>query len=265
MKVSVVIANYNRAEFLWRALACYKKQSFPLEDIEFIYVEDWSDDGSDSLLSTWAQELNITVIRPPYKQPGTWRSEASIINIGLRAAKGEFIIATHPEVMCGRDSIRSMYEHRQENTYHACKIYFLTPEQQEQLPFMKWEEDVLNVRQIPGFYESEPAIKGYNDHYKHINMEAHTRFDSWVFGGMTRKTWQAIGGLTEFDTWGSVDVDFAQRRTILQIPNITEMDEQTMCVHQNHDALSAQHRDIDAVLKSIRIYPTPGSAILDNL
>jgi hypothetical protein len=213
-----------------------------------------------------ADKMNITVIRPPYKQQGTWRSEASIINIGLRAARGEFIIATHPEVMCGRDSIASMYEHRQENTYHCCKVYFLTPEQQAQLDRVDWHNDnLLNVRNIPGFYESEPAIKGYGDHYKHANMEQHTQFDSWVFGGMTRKTWQAIGGLTEFTTWGSVDVDFLQRRTILQIPNITEMDEQTMCVHQNHDELSAQHRDVDAVLKSIRSYPTRDSAILDNL
>ena len=79
-----------------------------------------------------------------------------------------------------------------------------------------------------------------------------------------------FGGFAEFDHWGSMDVNQLDRRRILNIPIYTAMDEQTICIHQNHD-----HSDLPTHVRSPRImekamanlprYNTPDEARLGHI
>ena len=60
----------------------------------------------------------------------------------------------------------------------------------------------MKPRFMPGFYDPYPG----NPDYSHSSMDRHIRWESWVFGGLTRSTWKAIGGMTEFDVWGAIDM-----------------------------------------------------------
>lgn len=233
-KVSVVLATYNRAHLLKRSLMRYSVQN--LKDIELVIVDDWSVDETEALVKDWSSALNIVYIRPPYKKPGVWRDTASVINNGLRAATGEVVLMTHPEVLVGDLTLSAMYEHRQPMVYHSAKIYYLTPDDQRNLDQVAWELDLLKVRELPGFYEAEksPEFRGNAD-YTHAATDRHTHWESWVFGGFIRDTWRDYGTMTEFTQWGSVDVDFLQRRAAANIVTRTELAAETFCVHQNHD------------------------------
>lgn len=250
--VSVVMATYERAKYLERSLECYARQNF--QDFELIICDDYSTDNTEALVREWSSRLNIIYLRPWYKKPGTWRSEASVINVGLRAASGQLIIATHPEIMVGRDSILRMWEHRKDDIYLACKPYFLTYEQQLALDTVDWKgKGITAVRELPDFYNQHPNISGPSEVFQHRNMEKNTCWDTWQFGGMTRKTWQKHGGFWEFETWGSVDVWWLNARQKHGIKNLTEMEDSTLCIHQFHDNPGEVQtpRDVDKVFKSL--------------
>ena len=261
--VSVVMVTYNRAHLLARSLELYHSQSH--SDIELIVVDDDSNDDTQDLLKHWAKKMRIVSLIVRKDESGKWRDCAVNINLGLRAAKGEYVIGTHPEVIPGKESIAQLWANRKDWQYDGCKIYYLSPFEQENIDSVDWKSNPLAVRDIPGFYQSEPAYN-MND-YTHEAMDGHQEWGSWVFGGMTRKTWQDIGGFTEFEMWGSIDVDFLNRRNILGIKTATPMDERAICIHQNHDVPGnvPSPRDMGLCMRSLPTYPNRESAIRKNM
>ena len=261
--LSIVMVTYNRAHLLERSLQVYAAQ--PYKDFELIIVDDDSTDNTQDLLKKYAQRMDIKsiIVR---KQPGLWRDCARNINLGLRAAKGDFVIATHPEVIPGWLTLHHTASAARDEVYVASKIYYLSPSEQERLDTVAWKENPLAVRELEGFYASDPA---YNlSDYAHAAMDRHTEWQSWVFGGLSRKTWRRIGGMTEFDTWGSIDMDFLMRRHLLGIKTDTLMDENTICIHQNHDNPEIDvitPRDMTAAHAVLPVYHSPLEAIHNHL
>jgi glycosyltransferase involved in cell wall biosynthesis len=233
MNISIVLGTYNRAHLLKRSLECYNSQ--PFKDFELVIIDDWSVDDTRELVESYASLLNIIYVRPPYKSPGTWRDSASIFNYGLKISSGELVILTHPEIMVGNQTLSAMWEHHQDGIYHAAKIYFMTKDNQKHLDEVDWQTSRLMVRDLPDFYSKHPDILGPVEEFTHHATEIHTHWESQVFSGMTRNTWREFGKMTEFNKWGSVDMDFLNRRQLLGIRNRTELDHETICIHQNHD------------------------------
>ena len=268
MQVSVVFGTYNRAALLERSLEGYVRQRLPLDQLEIVAIDDWSTDHTQDVLARYAQRLRIVAIRPPWKTPGTWRDSAAILNIGLRAAVGELVVSTHPEVIPGLDSLALLHAHRRERTYHACKAYYLTPPQQAGLDGVDWRRSNLEVRGLPGFYVGPDDLDAPENAYAHGAMDRHQVWESLLFGAMTRATWRWFGGLREFEGWGSVDVDFLHRRQALGLPNATELGDETICIHQNHDAQDRDQgvtRDVTRAMAVVPVYAKPEDARLSHL
>lgn len=266
MQVSVVFGTYNRAELLRRSLDGYLRQRLPIDQLEIIAIDDWSTDDTADVLATYARRMRIVAIRPPWKEPGTWRDSATILNIGLRAAAGELVVSTHPEVIPGLESLRAMHARRRAHAYHACKAYYLNPQQQVALDTVDWRRSNLAVRELPGFYDGAVDLDAPENAYAHGAMDRHGVWESLLFGAMTRDTWRWFGGLREFEGWGSVDVDFLHRRQALGMPNVTELDGETICIHQNHDVHNQDVvRDVARAIAAVPKYARPEDARLANL
>ena len=256
------MVTYNRAHLLERSLEVYSNQ--PFKDFELIIIDDDSTDNTQELLKSYSKKLNIVSII--VRKNGEWRDCACNINLGLRAAKGDFIVATHPEVIPGWMSLTAMNEMKGHEKYITSKIYFLSIDEQNRLDTVDWKNNPLDVRNLEGFYESGSINE--LDYYSHAEMDKNTYWESWVFGGMSRKTWRRIGGFTEFTTWGSVDIDFSARRYLLNIPTITLLQDETFCIHQNHDDPEKNivtPRDIDICRNALQHYNHPYEAIKNNL
>ncbi|MBY0276510.1 glycosyltransferase family 2 protein [Candidatus Binatia bacterium] len=266
MKVSVVFGTYNRAELLRRSLDGYLRQRLPVDQLEIIAIDDWSTDDTGDVLADYARRLRIVAIRPPWKEPGTWRDSATILNIGLRAASGELVVSTHPEVIPGLDSLRAMHASQRARAYHACKAYYLNPAQQAALDTVDWRASNLALRALPGFYDGPADLDAPENAYAHAAMDRHRVWESLLFGGMTRDTWRWFGGLREFEGWGSVDVDFLHRRQALGMENVTELGDETICIHQNHDVQNqGVVRDVARAIAAVPRYDRPQDALLANL
>jgi hypothetical protein len=268
---TVVMATYQRAHLLKRSLACYQNQAFDNGRFELVVVDDHSTDGTRDLVLGWSKATGIraTVLTVSPK-PAEWSDCGWVLNAGIRAAAGDHILLTHPEVMPGRDSVAACVRRLEEfetfrlkgvvdydnpvrtpdgpfpgvrsipiGLYAACRVYYLSPAVQEKIDTVNWGSDPLAVRQIPGFYDH---IVGGNPDYHPAAMEKVgtpgykiQTWDSWVFGGCSRETWRRLGGMFESKKWGSVDILFNHRRKHLKMTEWTAPGDSTIVIHCNHD------------------------------
>ncbi|XRO76583.1 glycosyltransferase [Methanocaldococcus sp. 10A] len=94
MKVSIVVATYNRKDKLEKCLNALVSQTFPQEDYEIIIVDDGSTDGTYEFLKKKQKEIkNLRVFRQNNKGPAAAR------NLGIKNAKGKIIFFTDDDVI----------------------------------------------------------------------------------------------------------------------------------------------------------------------
>lgn len=105
-KISVIVPVFNVVEYLERALDSLFYQT--LEDIEFIFVDDCSTDGSYEMLLA-ARETNqalhkrIQIVRHNQN-----KGVATARNTGLSLARGEFLAAMDPDDWIDHDMFEKM-------------------------------------------------------------------------------------------------------------------------------------------------------------
>jgi glycosyltransferase involved in cell wall biosynthesis len=83
-RVSVVVPVFNRGQYIREAIDSVLAQTF--RDLEIIAVDDGSTDGSRAVLDSFGEA--IRVIEHPNRAN---RGQSASINLGLHAARGEFI------------------------------------------------------------------------------------------------------------------------------------------------------------------------------
>ena len=103
-KVSIVSAVYNREQFLLRFLRSIQNQQF--NDIEIIFVDDFSDDNSVKLIEKFIEEDERIILLKQKKNKGTLFSR----NIGALKAKGEYLIFPDPDDILSEDILSTCYE-----------------------------------------------------------------------------------------------------------------------------------------------------------
>ena len=79
--VSVVIASYNRAQFVEDAIRSVQNQT--LDDVEIIVVDDGSTDSTHNILNNFGESINVI------NQLNQGRSSAR--NAGVNNSKGDYI------------------------------------------------------------------------------------------------------------------------------------------------------------------------------
>lgn len=231
---SVVMASFQRRHLLERSLVCYQRQDFDNSRFELIVVDDHSTDGTRELVLDWSAATGIAAtVMTTAPKPAAWRDCGAILNHGIRASAGEYVIPTHPEVMVGRRSVAACVDRLQSfedarrgcvsehygvrnedatgdlgplrkkadamaaalpiGCYAACKVYYLSPRETELLDTVGWRADPLNVRTLPGFYEEDQ--NGNLDYKHHVT-------DKVATPGFRIQTWDSwvFGGCSR-ETW----------------------------------------------------------------
>lgn len=263
-QVSVVIASFQRAHLLSRSLVCYQNQYYDSYRMEIVLIDDHSTDGTRDLVLDWSKTTGIraTVLTTAPK-PQAWRDCGAILNNGIRAAAGEYIILSHGEVMPGRRSVAGCVEALQKfeagrpavyndpqtistgpecrelGLYACCPVFYLSPQDQDRIDTVPWQVHGAGaVRDIEGFYTDD--TNGHPDYRHEVADKVGTpgfripTWESFVFSGHSRETWKRLGGLQETSRWGAVDCAWMMRRRVLGIPNHTCVGGDYVCVHQWH-------------------------------
>lgn len=254
------MGTYNRGKLLERSLRAYDK----IKGITLVVIDDGSTDDTKEICERAKSEVHYINLGP---KEG-WRDSASFLNAGIRFAlyglQSEFIFITHPEIIPGKTTIESAIKAAvDKDTWVSCKGYYLTQEQQARIDEVSWHLDLLNVKQLPHFYGQRSAEFTGNPDYTPSAIENTEIWQSWIFGGGSAEMWRNFGGLTEFETWGSVDVDLCTRRQVAGIKTVTPNLPSDYVVHQNHDD-NAQ-RDMAKCLAALPTYETREQALKPEL
>lgn len=259
IKISVVTATFNRAKLLDNALYTYSLQTMGENEYEYIIVDDASQDDTVEVVKKWqkrglplrlmdaAKDLNLP------KEPGKWRDGCKLRNAASTYAVGQTIILTHPEIMIPRDALQVMYDSMmaQPKAWHTGIPYWMPSTEWPK----GWKKDLRVLREMEGFWDpSWPEPIGFID-YRNQNQEIRQTWESEVFSGMHMNLWRWFGGFREFEVWGSVDIDFMDRRKIVGIPTVIvkskdspHKDGYLMFYHQDHGS----PRDGDKALQMLK-------------
>lgn len=261
IKVSIISASWNRAGLLDRALSTYSRQTLPPSEWEYLLVDDASTDNTRRVVARW-QEKGLPVrvfdaatdlLKP--KQPGQWRDGCALRNAVSQYANGEVIVGTHPEIMVPPDALERAHAAvaADPESWHTAIPYWLPPYDYD---LIGWESDLNLLRNAPGFYDDTPPPNPAID-YRNRTQEnrAEGEWSSEVWWAMDTHLWRWMGGFREFDVWGPVDIDFAERRHALSIPNKLIRSGRSpapngvlMVYHQFHDE---SPRSMDACMEAL--------------
>lgn len=258
----IVLGTYNRGQLLARSLRAYAGQG---NRIAIVVM----DDGSTDMTKVHCAAVALPIFYFHLGEKTGYRDSASFLNQGIKFALNElnakYVFVTHPEIIPGKETITAAKELATDhNTWVSCKGYYLTADQQKLIDQQDWQNNLLNVRHLPNFYgQGNSAEYSGNRDYLPESIERIDVWHSWIFGGGSADMWRYFGGLTEFETWGSVDVDLLNRRNIAGIKTVTPSQPEAYVVHQNHDE-NAQ-RDIHKCMAALPHYSSKHEALKPHL
>jgi len=95
MKVSVVIATYNRRDILERSLECLFRQDYPKDQYEIVVVDDGSSDGTQKMVQGKNPSCGLKYLKHKER-----RGPSKARNLGINHAQGEVIIFIDDDVFC---------------------------------------------------------------------------------------------------------------------------------------------------------------------
>ncbi|MEU2305105.1 glycosyltransferase family 2 protein [Streptomyces misionensis] len=111
IKVSVVIPVYNPGKYIEDCIASLLRQSLPDDEYEAIFVDDGSTDETPERLDRLAAEYpHMHVI---HQEGSGWSGKPR--NVGIAAAKGEFIQFVDNDDWLGDEALERMYNYGVEN------------------------------------------------------------------------------------------------------------------------------------------------------
>jgi SAM-dependent methyltransferase len=267
--LSIVVATFNRAELLDRALATYARQTLDRDCWEYLLADDGSQDHTREVVEAWRGrglpirlfDAERDLLRP--KTPGVWRDGSGLRNALSTFAVGRHLVSTHPEILLPPDALASTLAALDTAPPRSwvTAIPFWLPEAPEAV-WGEWRgtrAELDRLRSLPGFWADDwptPLQAPGAVDYRNQNQARRLDWQSEVFWGMPMALWRYMGGFREFDVWGSVDPDFWARRSVLGIETIPIPAKEgsphakgvLMVYHQNH----ASPRDMDVTHAALR-------------
>ena len=102
--VSVVIAAYNEAKVINKTIATLLASDYP--DLDILVVDDGSKDGTaQTVRDAYGDHPRVTVLE---KENG---GKASALNIGIKACRGEIIVALDADTLFAPDTVSKLVRH----------------------------------------------------------------------------------------------------------------------------------------------------------
>jgi len=108
IKVSIIITCYNKERYISRAINSCINQSFPTDRYEIIIVDDGSTDKSREAISLYEGFGGYHFIRTKFLKKNVGAAAAS--NVGMKMARGQYIVFVDGDDYVHKDFIKTMSE-----------------------------------------------------------------------------------------------------------------------------------------------------------
>ncbi|MCW2829057.1 MAG: glycosyl transferase family 2, partial [Marmoricola sp.] len=110
-RFSIVTAVYNVERYLPEFIASLESQTFGLDQVEIIVVDDGSSDGSLRLLEEWAERRPQTVQVLSQENAG----QGAARNAGMAVARGEWVTFPDPDDVLDDDYLQTVHDFLAQN------------------------------------------------------------------------------------------------------------------------------------------------------
>lgn len=137
-KVSIIVPTKNNGDILEKCLASIKNLDYPNEDYEVIIVDGHSTDRTVEIAKKYGCKI-------AYEDVGT---RGGACNIGVKTAKGEYIMFTDADCVVPKDWLRSLIKHFNNEKVACVGGPNITPE--DDTEFAKCVGVVLSFLSKPG-------------------------------------------------------------------------------------------------------------------
>jgi peptidoglycan/xylan/chitin deacetylase (PgdA/CDA1 family)/glycosyltransferase involved in cell wall biosynthesis len=128
MRISVIVATWNRCELLKRTLPTLLRQEFPRDEYEIIMVVGGSTDETAEWLRSQTTDRNLRIVEQPDS------GQAAAINAALQVAQGELVLFLDDDILCSPNLVA---EHASApRTDNSCLAYgpvLIAPENDDHL------------------------------------------------------------------------------------------------------------------------------------
>ena len=114
-KISIISPIYNRGKYILRFLRSIQNQYF--DNIEIIFVDDFSSDNSVELIKNYQFEDERIMLIEHNKNKGTLISR----NDGALISKGEYLIFPDPDDILTQDILNTCYQYSKVNNYEIIR------------------------------------------------------------------------------------------------------------------------------------------------
>lgn len=147
VRVSVIVPVYNVAPYIGRCIESLRAQT--LADLEFIFVDDCSTDGSMEAVEKWAAQDER--VRTIYNEENQGAGPSR--NRGIEAARGEYLSFVDPDDWVGDDFYELLYENAMRTDCDISKGVRVRIDDQTGL---ETSEIAMNSQIIRGMKRGEP-------------------------------------------------------------------------------------------------------------
>jgi glycosyltransferase involved in cell wall biosynthesis len=223
--VSLVISAKDRAEFFDRSLHVYKKQSVSKDFFEFVVVDDNSSEDLLSVLKSY--DFNYQYIKMDSNKCGYpiyWGPSFSN-NIGAKAALGEVLVITGPEIIICESAIEKSYKGALSDKTIYGHIFHSS---------VSFVNLIADKQKLEMSYSKIEALPGAREQ----DITKNTFY--WFWAALKKSHYMDIGGCDEEFMKGICgdDDDFANRLREKGI--IPTHDYSIRGIHQNHYAYDSK-------------------------
>lgn len=221
---SLIISTFNRGGLLDKAL---KRLSYLTQPDEVIIIDDGSSDNTKEICEKYG-------VKRIYRDYPFWDSCSIPKNIGLKAAKGDFLIYSEPENLFIEDVV-SMAQTLPENYYYYQQWVYFGKRNAPMFPIERLADPMAYLTEF-GFNEwisGTVDVHGGDSTYTKANMVS-----PWCLV-VRKKDLMAIGGWDEMmsaknggGAWGFDDIDLITR---LRESGVNGVQGPFSVVHQWHE------------------------------
>lgn len=121
-KISVIVPCYNVEKYIDRCINSLVNQTIGLENLELIFVDDASKDGTLDKLFDWEQKYSENIMVIPCKEN---RRQGAARNIGMQYATGAYIGFVDSDDYVSEEMYDTLYQIAEQETCDAVSCLFV--------------------------------------------------------------------------------------------------------------------------------------------
>lgn len=235
MKVSIVMANYNRRKLLINSLKSiqyYNKD----RDIEVIIVDDASSKQESIIDIPDLFSIPIVVI-PITKEEKHWTYDGIPFNIGFSYARGELIIIQNPENFHVGDIVAYAQKYIRKNIFLSFALYSMNQADTDNLYKKAISKNILQGEKVlkiisPLVGRKEVWTDGDTCWYNH---SLHQPAGHHLISAILKTDLEELGGFDERYAHGFAYSDFELRERMKKKGMITKIVDYPFAIHQRHE------------------------------